>query len=88
MVRFRRFSSKFSICLPGPLIGTTGSEKSRQQLHIRLEQAQYRLGGAAAAGVACLARPIIFKCSLTLFRLVFHKTSLFSGTNKQNVLIK
>jgi len=28
-------------------MGTTGNEKSLQQLHIRLEQAQYRLGGDA-----------------------------------------
>jgi len=41
-------------------MGTTGNEKSLQQLHTRLEQAQYRLGGAAC-GVACLARPIALK---------------------------
>lgn len=65
-------------------MGTTGNEKSLQQLHMRLEHAQYRFGGATCWAVtACRARPMLFRCLLTLFNPVFHNTSLFSGTAKQ-----
>lgn len=79
-----RFHHSVSLVLPGPLMGTTGNEKSLQQLHMRFEHAQYRFGGATCWAVtACRARPMLFRCLLTLFNPVFHNTSLFSGTAKQ-----